>query len=126
MTTARERAVAALAVQEWRPDPYEPLARASAHVRHRYDYACALCRPDLRDGYGRIVDVTLTAALADLDGIAARIDPSIVEPQRSAVLAAWTAAEFDAAALMAEREAEARRRAADVVAFLHTPPTRSS
>ena len=122
-TTARERAVAALASHQWRA-PDEPGARYSASTRHRYDYACALCRPDLDDGYGRIVDVVLAAALADVDAIAARIDPSTVEPLRSRVLAAWAAADFNGEALMAQREAEARRRAADVVALLTgTTPT---
>jgi len=61
-TTARERAVAALTEQRWRT-PDEPFARDSAHTGHRYDPACALCRPDLDDGYGRIVDVVLAAVL---------------------------------------------------------------
>lgn len=116
--TARERAVAALPAHVWRDDPFAPLAAASAHAKHQYDYACALCRPDLDDGYGRIVDVVLDAALTDVDGIAARIDPSTVEPLRSVVLAAWDAAGLDAERFMADREAEARRRAADVVALL--------
>ncbi|MFB7890345.1 hypothetical protein ACFCZ3_20065 [Cellulosimicrobium cellulans] len=119
--TTRERAVAALASHQWRA-PDEPGARYSASTEHRYDYACALCRPDLDDGYGRIVDVVLAAALTDVDAIAARIEPSIVEPKRSILLAAWDAAGLDSERFMAEREAGARRRAADVVALLTGDP----
>lgn len=42
----------------------EPLALASAHSEHLYDYACAVCRPDLDDGAQRLARAVLEAALA--------------------------------------------------------------
>ena len=52
----------------WRV-PGAPLASTSAHADHGYDYACAVCRPDLDDGAQRLARAVLEAALAtETDG----------------------------------------------------------
>ena len=54
---ARDAAARALADVNWRPE-----TSWGQHTPEHYDYKCALCRPDLDDGYGRITDAVLAAA----------------------------------------------------------------
>ena len=57
-----ESAVRELKTRRWAYRDLGPSLR-SAHTEHEYDYACALCRPDLDDGYAKIVDAVLEAGV---------------------------------------------------------------